>query len=253
MIEHAATWATPIANYVDLLLPTLTAKTFFILSIQLFITWAVARFTLDRIRAASKAGAPWVKSKDIGNGFIDMTLVEAKTPWYFGFPFVFLYIVSFLGLLWWGQFQPWPIALTLFSVWSVCMGVLCATNLISVNENLGSIVLAMTALIVLGIGLITQYEIVDLSSLSSWMVILLLGLILFNLSRLVLRIPRPVQRIVAALGVVLFSLYLLHDFNTLTKAQAAGVNSWEVALRIAIELYLDVINLFLQLLDALSD
>ena len=54
-------------------------------------------------------------------------------------------------------------------------------------------------------------------------------------------------------GVVIFSLYLIYDFNYLEKAIAAGDNSWGTAVRVAVNLYLDIINLFLDLLEILAE
>ena len=53
-------------------------------------------------------------------------------------------------------------------------------------------------------------------------------------------------------GVVIFSLYLIYDFNALEKAIARGDNSWGTAVDIAVNLYLDIINLFLDLLEILA-
>ncbi len=54
-------------------------------------------------------------------------------------------------------------------------------------------------------------------------------------------------------GVIIFSLYLLYDFNILEKRIAAGDESWGTAVRIAVRLYLDIINLFLDLLQILGE
>ena len=47
-------------------------------------------------------------------------------------------------------------------------------------------------------------------------------------------------------------LYLIYDFNALEKAIARGDNSWGTAVDIAVNLYLDIINLFLDLLEILA-
>jgi FtsH-binding integral membrane protein len=49
--------------------------------------------------------------------------------------------------------------------------------------------------------------------------------------------------------VVIFTLYLLYDFNRLEKA--AGDETWWTAISIAVSIYLDIINLFLDLLQIL--
>jgi len=45
---------------------------------------------------------------------------------------------------------------------------------------------------------------------------------------------------------------LLYDFNRLEKAIASGDTSWSTAIEIAVNLYLDIINLFLDLLEILA-
>ena len=54
----------------------------------------------------------------------------------------------------------------------------------------------------------------------------------------------------AYIGVVIFVLYLLYDFNQLEKM--AGDKTWGTAVNISVDLYLDIINLFLSLLQLLS-
>lgn len=55
----------------------------------------------------------------------------------------------------------------------------------------------------------------------------------------------------AYFGVILFTLYLLFDFNQLESM--ARDESWAAAINIAVNIYLDIINLFLHLLQILSD
>ena len=56
----------------------------------------------------------------------------------------------------------------------------------------------------------------------------------------------------AYLGVVIFTLYLIFDFNRLEKAKALGDESWSTAIDIAVNIYLDLINLFIDLLEILA-
>ena len=44
-----------------------------------------------------------------------------------------------------------------------------------------------------------------------------------------------------------------YDFNRLEKAIAAGDSSWSTAIDIAVNLYLDIINLFIDLLIILAE
>jgi len=50
-------------------------------------------------------------------------------------------------------------------------------------------------------------------------------------------------------GIVIFSLYLVFDFNRLEKAVSRGDESWKTTIDIAINLYLDIINLFIDFLE----
>lgn len=54
-------------------------------------------------------------------------------------------------------------------------------------------------------------------------------------------------------GAVIFCFYLVFDFSVLEKAMANGDNSWGTAVVITVNIYLDIINLFLEILQALGD
>jgi FtsH-binding integral membrane protein len=54
-------------------------------------------------------------------------------------------------------------------------------------------------------------------------------------------------------GIVIFTLYLVYDFDRLKQANTAGDNSWGTAIDIAVNIYLDIINLFIELLIAMSE
>lgn len=53
-------------------------------------------------------------------------------------------------------------------------------------------------------------------------------------------------------GVIIFTGYLLYDFNLLEQRMNIGDESWSSAVKIAVNLYLDIINLFLDLLEILA-
>ena len=57
----------------------------------------------------------------------------------------------------------------------------------------------------------------------------------------------------AYFGVLIFTGYLLYDFDMLEKQMNAGDESWSTAIKIAVNLYLDIINLFLDLLQILAE
>lgn len=232
--------------------PTLFSKTFFVLAVQLFITWAGARLTLAHFRRLHAWHTPWITATRNEAGQLDLHIDWHHLKAYF-YGLLIADIATFLLLLFWGVDRSLWISMSIFSVWSILTGIELALCLLSVDENLGEKVLALTATIVFGTGLIGIYSGVDFGFLRTTLFFLLVGLLLFNVARLFVGIPRPTQRWVAGIGVVIFTLYLVHDFNNLAKLEKMNVNSWQVAMRIAIDIYLDIINLFLELLDAMSE
>ena len=110
-----------------------------------------------------------------------------------------------------------------------------------------------TTLAVIIAGAIVAYVPTDFSFLGIFLWIALLALIVVEfLNAFIFKSER--RRIIYSYcGIVVFSLYLIYDFNYLEKAIAAGDNSWGTAVRIAVNLYLDIINLFLDLLQILAE
>jgi len=81
-------------------------------------------------------------------------------------------------------------------------------------------------------------------SLFSVMIIELLNYFIFK--------STSFRKITACVGIIIFTLYLVYDFNRLEKAVAQGDESWGTAVKIAMALYLDIINLFAYILELLS-
>lgn len=53
---------------------------------------------------------------------------------------------------------------------------------------------------------------------------------------------------------ILWTLYLLFDFNRLAVLnEGTDANNWKNAMEISIEIYLDIINLVLEILEAMGD
>ena len=109
-----------------------------------------------------------------------------------------------------------------------------------------------TTLAVIIAGTIVAFIPTDFSFLGIFLWIALLALIVVEiLNAFVFKSERR-RVLYSYCGVVIFSLYLIYDFNYLEKAIAAGDNSWGTAVKIAVNLYLDIINLFIDLLEILA-
>ena len=157
--------------------------------------------------------------------------------------------ISFLDLNIW-------IEATFFTATSISFGPLLAFVMLEMDENDGFTALKIVLAVTLMTGFIGYGDFYSFSENSLFGYILLIalfGLILFNFARFFMEISRPKVRISAIFGAILFSLFLLYDFDYLEKQSAiADKNTWANALDIAFILYLDIINLLLEILEAMD-
>ena len=147
--------------------------------------------------------------------------------------------------------------LSLFTISSLTFGPLLAFIMLEMDENDGFRALKITLLVTLITGFIGYSDIYSFSesmSLALFLLVSLLGLIIFEFVRIFRGFSRQAIRIKAIFGAFLFSIFLLFDFNLLRKkGDIAEFNNWETAYEIAFTIYLDIINLLLQILDAMSN
>jgi FtsH-binding integral membrane protein len=245
---------------VNNLFPTLFSKTFFIVSAQLFITWLTTHFVFlffKRIDPKLEKVNPYTDKP--GDEDIFTHVAEDTDPryrWIFSSWFFYLILIFssglFLVLLFWGIDQPLGVSFSLFSAWSFLTGIELEYVLLNVEEGLGRKVLALTSIIVLATAAIGIYSHADFGFLQLPLFIALSIFLLFSLFNLFASMDGAKQRIMSGFGVIIFTLYLVFDFNSLLKKENAGENSWPDAMRLAIKIYLDIINLILQLLRLLG-
>ena len=157
--------------------------------------------------------------------------------------------ISFLDLNIWIQ-------AIFFTATSISFGPLLAVLMLEMDENDGFTALKIVLVVTLMTGFIGYGDFYSFSENSLFGYILLIalfGLILFNFARFFMEISRPKVRMSAIFGAILFSLFLLYDFDYLEKQSAiADKNTWANALDIAFILYLDIINLLLEILEAMD-
>ena len=94
---------------------------------------------------------------------------------------------------------------------------------------------------------------VDFSVMGGFLFTALLILIIMGLLNHFIFKSRKFSLVKAYFGVLIFTGYLLYDFDMLKKQMNAGDDSWSTAIQIAVNLYLDIINLFLDLLYILAE
>ena len=228
------------------MLDTLYGKTFLILTIQLALTWASTFLFILWLRQRYYARAAWVGGSLLESGELDLELDwQAVAPWFW--LLLGVDVAVFLLLLFVGQHNL-AIGLPLFCLWSLLTGIELALALVSVDENLGGKVLALTAMLTFAAFLVGAYAGIDFSFLGSTLFAGLTLVLLGGLYRLLFSISDGWRRLLTLFGCAVFVGYLVFDFNRLTRSPR---NDWEKALDLAISLYLDIINLFLHLLDLL--
>lgn len=225
---------------------TLFSKVFFILSIQLIVTTIACVGLIQYIRYLYNVRkVDWISATYIEKGKVDLHIDFRAISKYF-WALLILNIVVFIVLLF-NQHHS-GLAMVLFTIWSILTGLEVGLALISVDENLGTKVLAITASVTFITALIGLYSGVDFSFMGKFLLIALIGLVAINIVRLFINIKGTMRKVITIFGVALFTLYLIYDFNRITRAD----NNWYEAMNIAINIYLDIINLFLYLLDLLS-
>lgn len=107
------------------------------------------------------------------------------------------------------------------------------------------LILGTTAIIFIAAGLYGYYTKRDFTNKGSILFILLVGLIAFSIISIFVKFSSVVWIFVSALGVIVFTVYTIFDMNQIAKQP---IKDEDVPM-IALNLYLDFINLFQYLLS----
>ncbi len=234
------------------LFESLFAKTFVILGSQLLVTWFTATMILWYVRLLYRRGVAGISATQNEEGKFDLEIDEGRIAPYV-LPLSILSFGLFLALYFLGR-DDLAVGMPLFRLWSIVTGAMMALAMIRVDENLGARVLGITAAVTFSTALIGIYSGIDFAFLGNVLFIALILLIIGYVVRLFVAIPRATQRFMAGFGVAIFTGYLLYDFDRLNALQdTLDASTWSVAMDLAIDIYLDIINLFLLLLDLMSE
>ena len=148
------------------------------------------------------------------------------------------------------------VGMIFFTLTSLSMGPIIAYIMLEMDESDGFQALKIVFLVTLLTGFIGYGDFYSFSENTIYGAILslsLLGLIIFNLARFFVEISRSAVRVSAICGSALFSMFLLYDFNYIRQQEGTfGSNNWETAIEMAFILYLDIINLLLEILEAME-
>jgi len=110
-----------------------------------------------------------------------------------------------------------------------------------------------TTLAVFATAALVSVSSIDFSFLGMFLLIALLLLVAVSVLNFFFFKSSRISLIKAYFGVLIFTLYLVYDFNMLESQIAQGETSWSVAINIAVNIYLDIINIFLYLLEILAE
>lgn len=162
---------------------------------------------------------------------------------------VLLFILVFIG------YFSVPLGIFVFTAQSILMGLLLGVLFLEMDENDGIRALKITLLATLFSGFIGYSDvgsaIYNSGFVQNILFFGLLALILFEFSRTVFKFSRNTIRLKAFFGIGLFILFLFYDFARLNELSGYS-NKWDTAFEIALSLYLDIINLLLEILEAMD-
>lgn len=118
-------------------------------------------------------------------------------------------------------------------------------------QNLITQAVLGTALAVIATATLVFTTNINFGFLGGFLFIALLMLVVMGLINAFFIKSKMASLVKAYVGAIIFTLYLLYDFNQLE--QKAGDESWATAIDISVNIYLDIINLFLDLLEILAE
>ena len=144
--------------------------------------------------------------------------------------------------------------LALFTLQSLAFGPFLALIMLEMDENDGYKALKIVFLVTLLTGFVGYSDIYSFSEnnfLAIFLLFSLLGLIVTEFIRTIVGLSRKAIKAKAIFGAFIFSIFLLFDFNLIAKREYMA-NNWDSAFELAFSIYLDIINLLLEILDAMS-
>ena len=194
----------------------------------------------DEIIKYLKEGYYQEKSRPVFNGLVTLWMITLGLTLFFAATG----IATLIGVI-------------LFTIQSLLMGPLLGFIMLEMDENDGYRALKIVFFVTILTGIIGYGDFISFSEsgfLTFFLFFGLLGLIIFNISRAFITMSRKSVRASAIFGAVLFSIFLLYDFNLVRKREGMiDGNTWENAFELAFAIYLDIINLLLEILEAMGN
>jgi FtsH-binding integral membrane protein len=105
-----------------------------------------------------------------------------------------------------------------------------------------------TGAVMAGCGAVGALSGVNFSNMGRWLMVALLGLIAAGIIGIFIPMSQTVNIVYSLIGMAVFALFFIFDFFRLSKSE----NTWEAAIDLTMQLYLDYINFLLYLLRFLA-
>jgi FtsH-binding integral membrane protein len=147
--------------------------------------------------------------------------------------------------------RTYPLNMILLFVFTIMESVLLGVITIRYKTDTVLIAAALTTLIVIGLTIFAFQTKIDFTGLGTYLFVMCLVLFGFGLIALILR-SNIMHIIYAALGAGLFSMYLVFDTQLMLGGKHKYSISPEDYIIAALNLYVDIINLFLMILRLVS-
>ena len=229
---------------------TLMSKTLFIIASQIFVTFLSTQYLINYFKKLYSQKNPNVTAIQKPDGELDLIVF-----WPYIKKWVYASLTAsvllFFIVMYFSSRNP-GLAYFTFVIWSLVTGVTLGFSLLSIDENLGARALQLTSLVTFGATFIGVYSKIDFSFLGEILFFVLLALILYRLVSLFKAFSNKMHLIVSFISAIAFTFYLIYDFNKLSQMNNIQIeNTWSTAIDFAVEIYLDIINLFLDILDIL--
>ena len=120
-------------------------------------------------------------------------------------------------------------------------------------KNMVTLAIVSTALAVFLTASIVWFSNVDFGFLGGFLAVALAILALIKLKKSLTPNASIYSLPLIIIGIIHAMLLLIYDFNRLEKALAAGDESWSTAVKISLSIYLDIIWLFIQILELMGN
>ena len=166
--------------------------------------------------------------------------------------FLWVWMISLFGMVFLAPGST-SIGLILMTISSITFAPLLGVMMLEMDENDGLRATLLTCLITVCAALVGMYSGIDFSFMRGFLFFGLCALLLVGFGRIFFGMTSAMIRLKAICGAVLFSLFLIYDFNRLKQLSDIGINDWSTALNMAISIYLDILNLLLEIMQAMGD